>query len=94
MNQSFNYNISYGGGIGPDVWDAEIQIGAVDIEDAIKQAKGCIEEAGGWVFMVSQEDYPLSTREKLQENINSLARTVATLTAERDELKKKILTTQ
>lgn len=68
----FNYFVSYGGGIGPDVWDRELQIGAVDIQDAIAQAQGHIEECGGWIFQVSQEDYPPSTREQLEGKIHEL----------------------
>jgi len=65
----FNYVVSYGGGVGPDVWDSEMTISAVDISDAISQAIGQMEESGGWVFMVSQEDYPMTTREKLEEKL-------------------------
>lgn len=76
---NFNYVISYGGGIGPDVWDKEMEISAVDINDAIAQACGYVEDSGGWVFMVSQEDYPQSTRDQLEEKLHELRMRVAEL---------------
>lgn len=82
MSQSFTYHISYGGGVGPDVWDAEMTLTAVDIADAIAQANGRIEESGGWIFMVSQEDYPMTTREKLEERTRTLERELAEAKAE------------
>lgn len=66
------YLVSYGGGIGPDVWDKDMTIDAVDIEDAAKQACARMEECSGWIFMISQEDYPISTREQLEQKIHDL----------------------
>ena len=37
------------GGIGPDVWDREVSIDAVDFMDAAKQAQGKAEDLGGHV---------------------------------------------
>lgn len=45
------------GGIGPDVWDRELQISAVDIQDALKQAMAEAEESGGFVTSVEQNDW-------------------------------------
>lgn len=53
----FDYTISYGGGIGPDVWDSIKDISAVDIFDAADQARGIAEESGGWVFGIQQNDF-------------------------------------
>jgi hypothetical protein len=72
VSTGFNYLVSFGGGIGPDVWDKEMQLSAVDIADAVSQAQGRMEECGGWIFMVSQEDYSPSTREKLESENQSL----------------------
>jgi len=75
----FNYVVSYGGGVGPDVWDNEITISAVDINDAISQSAALMDECGGWVFMVSQEDYPPTTRETLEKERDSLRAELASL---------------
>ena len=42
------------GGTGPDVWDKEGTLSAVDITDAAKQAKGKAEELGGECMHVSR----------------------------------------
>ena len=34
---NFKYVISYGGGIGPDVWDAEHEVEANDIKDGLEK---------------------------------------------------------
>lgn len=78
MKTGFNYCVSYGGGVGPDVWDREIEVSAVDIADAISQVSGRVKEECGWIFMVSQEDYPQTTREKFDEKLNQIR-------AQRDE---------
>jgi hypothetical protein len=53
----FNYTVSYGGGIGPDVWDAQRNVSAVDIRDALNQC-GDIVDSGSWIFSIEQNDYP------------------------------------
>jgi len=48
------------GGIGPDVWDKEVAISAVDFMDAAKQAHGKAEYYGGYVVSLERtiESYP------------------------------------
>jgi hypothetical protein len=53
---SFDYTVNYGGGIGPDVWDASMQVSAIDIRDALAQAAGRVEEAGGWIYSIEQNE--------------------------------------
>lgn len=43
------------GGIGPDVWDLEIEIEAVDFRDAANQAIARAEEFGGYVVVLTQD---------------------------------------
>lgn len=47
------WTVTYGGGVGPDVWDATRVIKAVDIFDALSQATGIVDE-GGWIISVEQ----------------------------------------
>ena len=54
MKYNYNYNALIQGGLGPDVWDKELQISAVDIHDALNQAKGTAEEMGGHVVLVER----------------------------------------
>ena len=51
-----DFLVQYGGGIGPDVWDEEIIISAVDIRDALNQAEAICEEFNGIVFSIDQSD--------------------------------------
>jgi ribosomal protein L18E len=51
-----NYLALIQGGIGPDVWDREICISAVDFLDAAKQAVAKAEELGGQVVSLEQND--------------------------------------
>lgn len=53
-----NYIALLQGGIGPDVWDKELQISAVDMRDALNQATGTAEEMGGQVVLLEQVDWP------------------------------------
>lgn len=55
---SFKYLVTYCGGVGPDVWDAEKEISAVNISDALDQVGGGIEDAGGWITSIQQNDHP------------------------------------
>ena len=55
MNYKFYALIQ--GGIGPDVWDSEMEISAVDISDALRQAHSLAEELGGTVMEVTQSDW-------------------------------------
>lgn len=52
----YNYEAVIAGGIGPDVWDKEIMISAVDFRDAANQAIAAAESAGGVVILVEQAD--------------------------------------
>ena len=54
------------GGIGPDVWDKEVNIDAADFMDAAEQAQAKADEWGGQVVMLEQNDMPpiLSTADK------------------------------
>lgn len=51
---TYNYLALIQGGLGPDVWDEEFQISAVDFEDAAKQAVGRVQEIGGQVVSLEQ----------------------------------------
>lgn len=42
------------GGIGPDVWDRDVEIDAVDFADAAQQAQGKAEEMGGRVLTMEE----------------------------------------
>jgi len=44
------------GGIGPDVWDKEVFINAVDFMDAARQVSASAAELGGQVTNLSQCD--------------------------------------
>ena len=44
------------GGLGPDVWDHEIEIDAADFKDASEQAIAQAEERGGQVVYLEQND--------------------------------------
>lgn len=52
MNETYTAMIQ--GGRGPDVWDNEVQISAVDFKDASDQAIAGAEEAGGIVVALEQ----------------------------------------
>lgn len=73
----FKYLITYGGGLGPDVWDREVEVSAVNIQDAINQVIGDVEDAGGWIYAIDQNDYPPISRQKLESSIADLERALA-----------------
>lgn len=50
------------GGIGPDVWDKEIEVDDDDITGALCQCVGRAEEMGGGVFSINQNDWPAWTQ--------------------------------
>lgn len=52
-----NYYALIQGGIGPDVWDNEVPLSAVDFRDACNQALAKAEELGGQVTSLEQDDY-------------------------------------
>jgi len=52
------YNALLQGGLGPDVWDKELSISAVDMQDALNQSNGKAEELGGQVVLLEQVDWP------------------------------------
>jgi len=59
---SFNYLAIIQGGIGPDVWDKELHISAVDFRDAASQAAVKAEELGDCqVVTLEQNDVPMDT---------------------------------
>lgn len=60
---TYNYTALIQGGEGPDVWDKDIEISAVDFLDAAKQAVGKAEELSGHVVMVEQNAQPASVGE-------------------------------
>lgn len=72
QNKAFDYLISYGGGEGPDVWDREIEVCADNIADAARQAHARAQEEDGWAFSVVQNDYPPTTREKLEKRLHEI----------------------
>jgi hypothetical protein len=53
---SMKYLALIQGGIGPDVWDKELQISAVDFRDAANQAAACAEDLGGQVVELNQSN--------------------------------------
>lgn len=44
------------GGLGPDVWDREVEIDAADFRDASEQAIAKADELGGQVCSLEQSD--------------------------------------
>lgn len=60
---SYNYLALIQGGEGPDVWDKEKQISAVDFADASGQAVDLAERLGGHVVELSQNDYPQPSKD-------------------------------
>lgn len=52
----YNYLALIQGGLGPDVWDKELPISAVDFRDAANQAIAQAEELGGHVVRVEQSE--------------------------------------
>jgi hypothetical protein len=53
---NYNYLALIQGGIGPDVWDKELLISAVDFRDAANQAIAKAEELGGCVVSLEQNE--------------------------------------
>ena len=68
---SYNYNALLQGGIGPDVWDKELQISAVDMKDALNQATATAEEMSGHVVLLEQVDWPT----KIEGTVTALKET-------------------
>jgi hypothetical protein len=64
----YNYTVYYGGGDGPDVWDAEKNVFAVDIRDALAQCGEIVDE-GDWIFSIQQNDYPEPTGDRLRAKL-------------------------
>lgn len=50
------YIISYGGGTGPYVWDAEIAVEAKDIRQALDIAEPKVKSADAVIFSIEQEN--------------------------------------
>ena len=71
----FNYLALIQGGLGPNVWDRELQISAVDFRDASNQALAQAEELGGQVVELSQNDWNVP----IQGSITALKRTLLRL---------------
>lgn len=46
--------VMYGGGLGPDVWDAEMEVEADNIREALEIAEGRVKEFRGTVFGIEQ----------------------------------------
>ncbi len=72
---SYNYNALLQGGIGPDVWDKDLQISAVDMKDALNQATGTAEEMGGHVVLLEQVDWPT----KIEGTVTAIKETLRRL---------------
>lgn len=53
---AISYLVTYGGGLGPNVWDAELIVQAPDIRAALDQAEPQVLDAGGVIFSIEQED--------------------------------------
>jgi hypothetical protein len=52
----YNFLAVIQGGLGPDVWDRELTISAVDFRDAANQAIAQADELGGHVTSLEQTD--------------------------------------
>lgn len=94
------YAIFYCGGEGPDVWDKEDTIDAVDIDDALSQAHRFIEDNSGWIYSIEQFEYPSqSARHQLklcEEHAATMAKdfdaSLAVVQTERDSLRSQLQT--
>ena len=75
MPIEYNYLALIQGGIGPDVWDKEMQISAVDFRDAANQATARAEELGGQVVELNQNDWNVP----IANSITALKRTLQRL---------------
>lgn len=53
--RKFNYLVLITGGLGPDVWDKEIEIEAEDIMEAALMAVAEAGEINGWVVCIEQD---------------------------------------
>lgn len=51
----YDYTALIAGGLGPDVWDEEMPISAVDFQDAANQAIAYAKERGGDVVLLEQD---------------------------------------
>lgn len=71
----YNYLALIQGGLGPDVWDKELKIYAVDFRDASSQATSEAEELGGQVVELLQNDWNVP----IMGSITALKRTLARL---------------
>jgi len=69
---TWNYLAFIIGGEGPDVWDREVKISAVDFMDAATQAQGRAEELHGWLCDVSQNDEDRPPREDVRARCDDL----------------------
>lgn len=72
---NYNYLALIQGGSGPDVWDKEMQISAVDFRDAVNQATARAEELGGQVVELNQNDWNMP----IAGSITALKRTLSRL---------------
>lgn len=72
----YNYTALIQGGIGPDVWDREVQVSAVDLLDAAKQMAGRAQEMHGWLVSVEQNDRPEWQQEQVVKLEDALKRIV------------------
>lgn len=56
LEAKFNYRylVTFGGGLGEDVWDKERIVGAVDIRDVLNQMEDLVAEMGGQIFSIEQ----------------------------------------
>lgn len=75
MPIEYNYLALIQGGIGPDVWDKEMQISAVDFCDAANQATARAEELGGQVVELNQNDWNVP----IADSLSALKRTLQRL---------------
>ena len=72
---NYNYLALIQGGIGPDVWDKEMQISGVDFRDAANQATARAEELGGQVVELNQNDW----NTPIEGSLTALKRTLQRL---------------
>ena len=55
--RDYKYIVLIHGGIGPNVWDRELEISAVDFMDAAQQAQNYADDMDGSVIELEQMDW-------------------------------------
>jgi hypothetical protein len=60
MNENFKYLVTFGGGLGENVWDGETEVEAENIFDALSKAKNKLDNilntSNYTIFSIEQEE--------------------------------------